>query len=182
MRSSSTKILILVVLITLAVFGGFYFVIHRIKAMNAAADVLKSEVVDAQVRTLKNESLRQVAISGADELGKIEKYIIEDGKEVDVVQQIEGIAAASGLTYNTDLIAAKESATLTPQKKELLTISISTVGTWKNTRKFLTLIENLPYNVKIDFADLSLRSGDGTQEAGEWAAKFEFSLVKKKAQ
>lgn len=180
MNNKTTQLLIVVAVLTVIACGGFYFMLHKIKATNASSQTLKNELVELQIKTLKMESLRQVAISGKDVLTQIQKFIIEAGKEVDVVQKLESLANASGLEYNTDEIAAEEYAQLAAQHKEFLHIKLTTTGSWKNTQRFMSLIENLPYNVKINKLTMTLSDGNGSQDSSQWKTQFDISLVKKK--
>lgn len=180
MKKNNTQFLILSSLLAILFVAGFFFVVDQVNNVNEKTDALKTELVDAQVKLLKAESLRRVALSGEDEIEKIEKFVVNAGGEVEAVQQIEGLARASGLTYTTEFIIAKDHLTLSSQHKELLNIVITTTGGWRATEKFTALIENLPYNVKIDGVDMQLISGDGAQGAGQWKTKYDISLVKKK--
>ncbi len=180
MNSKTTQLLTFVGLITVIAVGALILEYKRISIVHTRTDALKNELVDSQVKTLKMSSLRRAALSGSDELVKIKDFIIEPGQEVEVVQLIEGLSKSSGLTYTTETIALTDYAPLTGQGKELLHIVITTQGSWRGTQKFLSLVENLPYNVRIDTVDTALTGSEGNTLTGTWKTKFDISLVKKK--
>jgi hypothetical protein len=62
---------------------------------------------------------------------------------------------------------------LIPYDKTLLKLSVRTTGTKTRIRAFLSLIESLPYNVKIQMLDL--------RKGGEnWTMVVDIGVVKQK--
>lgn len=178
MNNRTTKVLIVSILIALVCIIALYIEFRIVTALNDKSDTLKESLVNAQVQSLKLESLRAVAISGSAELDKIENYIVSAGKEIELVQQIENLAKNSGLEYSTDLIEKKEGVDTT---KDMLHIKILTNGSWSTSRKFISLIEHLPYNVRINELDM-IKSGEstGSTTVPTWRTNVDFSVVQKK--
>lgn len=181
MSKKTTSYLILFGSVALVAVSGFIFSVYYIKHLNTKIESLKTALVSSQVQFIKLESIRLAATSGAGELDKLEKYIISAGKEIDVVQQIERLAEATSLSHNTELIEEKDEPSLANQNKNLLHIVLTTDGTWNNSRKFLSLVEHLPYNVKIEKVDMfMIGKGTASSSLPVWRSKFDFSIVKEK--
>lgn len=149
-------------------------------------EALKLDIttLNGEVASLKNQaerlvSLRQVTTSTGDELLKLNDFFIAPSGALDFVKYIETLAGTSGLTFKIELFDQVADPVLAEQGKELLRTALRTTGTMKNTKIFLSLIESLPYNVKVTRVDLR-RAGatEGTGTKDQWTALIDFTVVK----
>ncbi len=161
------------------VFGAHYF--YK-KTNSTKEDIisLSGDVSALKIQADRLISLRQVAASTGDELTELAQFFVPADGALAFVEYVENLAQKSALTYRIESFDVVPDPKLTEQDKELLRTSIRTTGTLKNTKLFLSLIESLPYNVKVSRADLR-RTSPSVGVAvtkDEWSLIIDFTVVK----
>lgn len=160
------------ILSAIAIIGAYVF--HtKTTAIESELSSLHSEVQTLSIQASRVISLRQVATATGDDLEKLQAFFVAKDGALDFVKYIEGLAVSSGLTFNIDTVDEYPDPTLVPYDKTLLKVSVRTTGTKSRVRAFLSLIESLPYNVKIQRLDL--------RKVGEnWTMVADIGVVKQK--
>ncbi|MFM2383908.1 MAG: hypothetical protein RIQ72_480 [Candidatus Parcubacteria bacterium] len=160
------------VLSAIAIGGAYVFHTKTTKIESELSD-LHSEVQTLSIQANRVISLRQVATATGDDLEKLQAFFVAKDGALDFVKYIEGLAVSSGLTFSIDTVDEYADPVLTPYDKTLLKLSVRATGTKTRIRAFLSLIESLPYNVKIQRLDL--------RKVGEnWTMVVDIGVVKQK--
>jgi Tfp pilus assembly protein PilO len=165
----------LAIVFTLSVIaiGGAYMFHTKTIEIESELSSLHNEVQTLSIQANRVISLRQVATATGDDLEKLQVFFVAKDGALDFVKYIEGLAVSSGLTFSIDTVDEYADPALVPYDKTLLKMSVRTTGTKTRIRAFLSLIESLPYNVKIQRLDL--------RKAGEnWTMVVDVGVVKQK--
>lgn len=174
-----------VIIVSLACIAsgfGAYLLSSKISKMEEEAVALRQEIQGLEIKAARLSAQKQdgAAISSIDLLNR--HFIGADGA-LGFVEYVESIAVSSGLAYKINLFDSEQWADGTKNDRELLKTSLTTTGSLKNTRNFISLIESLPYNIRINRVDLkkSVDSGTAGTNSGAkemWTATVDFSAVK----
>lgn len=185
MKTSSTKTTFAIVLTLVLVCVGVYYYMYRslIKS-NAEVAILSGELAKDGAKQEKTEALRQSIEKSTEDRTLLDSLFVKKDQVADLIQQLETLAALSSITKTFSVDSASDD-NLDPFDKEKLHISVSTAGTWKNTSRFLALLENLPYKVSISGASLDLVGSE--QQASKalpgdllWRGTFQLDFIKEK--
>lgn len=179
MNKSTTFLLILFATLGVLSAAAFYGMIWYVDSLNNNSVALEQTYTNSQIKLKNVQSTARTVRSAGDSLDKLEDYMVKPGQELPIVKSIEQLAAAASLTEKTDLLGIDQSPTLTSQNKEFLHIVISTGGTFDRTMNFLSILETLPYNVKMNKVTLTA-GATASSTATVWNASFDLSLVKEK--
>lgn len=179
MKTRTTYTLIFFSILSAIFIAGYFLSISHIKSLGTNADKENSEVADLEVKYARATSLNAIAKSGRGDVERLNDFIVQPGGEIGVVKTLEQLARNLSLVSTTDSIDTQDIGTSTLKTKEFLHIVISTTGRWESTRRFLSLIETLPYNVKENRIDL-FASGASPSGSQVWSGHFDISIVKNK--
>ncbi len=148
------------------------------------ASELQGEIValqqEAQALEAKAGKLGAEKQPAASDRVDLSAYFVPADGALGFVEYIESVAASSGLSYRISLFEAEQDAELAKHGREFLRTSLATTGSLKDTRSFISLIETLPYNVRINRIDLK-KTGEAVASTGTketWALIIDFSVVK----
>lgn len=179
MKTRTNYTLILFSILALIFVVGYFFSVSYIKGLGTKADKENGEVADLEVKHARATSLSAIARSGKGDIERLDDFIVQPGGEIAVVKALEQLARNLSLISTTDSIDTQDIGTSTVKSKEFLHIVMSTNGRWENTRRFLSLLETLPYNVKENRIDL-FSAGMSPSGSPSWQGHFDISIVKNK--
>jgi Tfp pilus assembly protein PilO len=144
---------------------------------------LKSEVESKQIKINYIQNINKSAEKTSEDSIKIMNHFVKADGAIDFVSSVESVASGFLLKYNTNTIENIEEETLAAQDKQILRVSMSLSGGWKNILKFLTYIESLPYAVRVEKAEITaeitaesmVSSGDTSSANGSTGTKIQAS-------
>ncbi|MCF7865753.1 MAG: type 4a pilus biogenesis protein PilO [Candidatus Pacebacteria bacterium] len=155
MKNKTNTSLILISIITLCVVGCFYYVVTYVSSLSQKSADLKGEIESKQIKINHIQNVNKSAEKTSGDAVKIMEHFIKPDGSIDFISSVESAAADFSLKYNTNSIENVEYEELSSQGKQILKISMSLSGGWKNILKFLTYIESLPYAVRVDKVEMS---------------------------
>lgn len=176
MKKHLTSIIIVSIICIVSGLGAF-LLSGKTSEFREEIATLQQEVQGLEIQASRLGAEKQAGDAEAIDLSR---YFIAPDGALGFVEYIESVAVSSGLSYKINLFDAEQNADLAKQDRELLKTSLTTTGSLKNTRDFISLIETLPYNVRINKIDLK-RGGDGAGAANPkdvWTLVIDFSAVK----
>jgi hypothetical protein len=179
MKTRTTTILIISAILTLGLAVFYYFAVSYVGGLGGQTTDLNSDLMDTQLRYLKALSLQSIVNSGAGDTQQLSGYFLPAGKQIDAVKQFESLADQLSLEHTTEVIETQDIDQLSGQNKDLLHIVISTSGSLASTKKFLQLIESIPYNTQINQVTIMETSSDPKNIT--WSGRFDFSIVENEA-
>lgn len=181
--SKTKKLLILCIVLNLVVWTAYGVIFWQIKSQNEKISLLVNE---AELDTKKEEDLRLTKASlneNKDSISRIDSYFIPKDGVVDFINSLESLGKQSGTSLVIGSVSVESETKIKENFKEVLRLKVQAIGSWKNVMHFLSILENLPYQVDLQQADFKLSvSAEGSSGGGvpQWEGDFEFTLLKLK--
>ncbi|TAK57034.1 hypothetical protein EPO17_03070 [Patescibacteria group bacterium] len=187
--TKNISLLVLSVLVFLVVLGGFIFLVGDITARGEHI-TSRLKMIDEITRKDQEYQLFEKIIKSTEaDRAKISSYVVKKDGLVDFIKLIEGMANSSGVEVSIKTVEESEvsgQASSTP--KVMLTLPLTTTGTWENTAMFLALLESMPYKTtltKVDLRKMDLTEGADPKRKNRfskanpgWQADFQFGVLK----
>jgi Tfp pilus assembly protein PilO len=164
MKNKTNTYLILVTLIAIAATGGFSYAVRYISGLAEKTSELKTEIESKEIKIRHVLKTNKSAEKTSEDRIKLMQYFVKANGAIDFVSALEAQASNFSLKYNTNSIDNTETDALSSQGKQLLKISMSLSGSWKNIVKFITYVESLPYALNIEKAQLT---SEGIKDVNE---------------
>jgi hypothetical protein len=108
-----------------------------------------------------------------DDIKVVNNFIISKDGDVDFIENLESLAVKNGLTAQIDSLVLVNEKDLSSKGLTILKIKTKIEGSWINTARFLSQVENMPFKLKIDNFSLIKTGIDNT-----WQGIFEISVLK----
>jgi len=187
MKQSNTKTKIIAaavaVFILIAGYAYLYFDFVRTNDSISADSAAISQEATQEQQVI---GLRQTVASLQKDQGLLDSLFVDNDKVADFIQSIESLADTAGVSHQLSINVQPDDS-LAADNKELLQFHMTTSGSWTNTIRFMTLLENMPYKVYVGSVELgegsdqvSGVSGSPQKSSGSWKGDFDFSVVKNK--
>ena len=129
------------------------FLYKKINSNNQISDQISKELQTTSYQRDQMKSLaRSIKLIGAEKT-ELENHFVSSSDAVLFLDTIEKSAGKVGV--------ATEVASVDIVKDEELSISLKAAGTFEALYKFLTLLENSPYQVEFTSADIKKGGGEG---------------------
>ena len=171
MKSHSVDILILIILCNLAALAGYYFSFQNIKAQTKAASSLIGTVDMSQQKDSHLGALRAVVKDTDGKRQQLATFLLSSDTEVSFIERIETLAKGSGLGVKTKSVSSVAGSMVGAKNFQM---QIETTGSWSNTMYFLSQLENLPYDIRVQGDYLSKQSGSA------WLSTLDISVPENK--
>ena len=184
-QPSSKKVLIIAVLLVVCALGSYIYTFYTLMDINNKVVELAAEV-SMYSETNDKLSALQFALKNAQQgMKEIDEYYVPADGAVDFISVVETLAKTEGITMSVDSVNTFDVDAGSKDFQERLVLQLKTEGPWAETEQFLQLIENLPYNVYLEEADLSKLvilpvAGMPKPIAGRWKGEFQLSALKLK--
>jgi Tfp pilus assembly protein PilO len=174
MNFHSKMILAVVIVCNIAALFGYYFLFQDIKAKAQLANSLTSTIDVGQQKNSRLSSLRAIVNDTEVKRQQLSGLLLSQENEVSFIDQIEGLAKKSGLTVNTNNVSSSAGDT---GSTKVFQMQSTTTGSWNDTMYFLSQLENLPYNVRVQGVSLGKQSDGNKKSAPSWVASFDISVT-----
>ncbi len=178
MKTRSLLTLSILSVLAVASLVAYYFAYVYIENIGKKTSEESANLSYAEAKYDRSVSLKLVAASGKNSGERLDKYILGKGGEVAMVKMLERLASSLSLSYTTDALDTQENDTLSSQNKNFLHIVTTSNGTIQQNRRFLAVLESLPYNVKLNRVDMR---DQGAESGGRWQMSVDFSIVEEKS-
>lgn len=159
MKNKTNTYVILASLLTLLSIGGFVYMVNYIDGLTQKSALLfgEIEIKEAKLRNIQN--INKSAEKTTEDRETIMNHFVKADSSIDFVSMLESTAANFALKHSINSIENTEMESLATQDKQLLRISMTLTGGWRNVLKFLTYVESLPYALYIEKVELSSEGG-----------------------
>jgi hypothetical protein len=175
MKTRTLYLLIATALIAILSLVGYYFTFTYIAGLSMKTNQANADLLYIEAKYQQTLSQRAVASTGENAGKKLDKYILAEGGEVEVVKELERLASELSLFIVTETLEVEADESLKALGKEYLHIVEDVTGSEGQVRRFLGLIESLPYNVRVNEVNLFRKT---TAQGLAWEGRFDFSIVK----
>lgn len=150
MNNKTNIRLILSLLAALVAVASFGFGSYYINGLTEKTSTLQGENETKEIKIKRIQNLNASAEKTNLDREKLKNYFVHADKAIDFVTVLESVASGLGLQYSTNSIENIEEDNLAAQNKQLLRISMSLSGGWKNILTYILYIESLPYALSIE--------------------------------
>jgi hypothetical protein len=150
------KNIIMAIIINLIIWSAVVFIAWDIKLINRQ---IVSSLASSEKDLKKDESLRTIKKSLADNaelIGKINSYFVTPDEVVSFIELIENLGKESGVSLSIGSVTTGPDSKNKDDFKEVMKLRLETLGTWRDTYQFLSIIENLPYKETVEQVSLNL--------------------------
>jgi hypothetical protein len=159
------KIFIFTITISFLVMGIYGYIFYQIRAQTRSSVML--------FETLQRDAIQRDGLVGIEETLKnlksradnIDSYVVDDNNVVAFLELIEELGEEQGISI-TKKIQKNDGG-----NSSELELTLATSGKWNSTLNFLSLIENLPYSIKVNSFTARV-SNDG-----DWLGAIEFNVA-----
>ncbi len=178
------KIIGVLALSSLSLFGVIYFVYIEIKEKNE-----KILTVDQDISTQNSKRdylvLAQKLIEDIEpDIAKINNSIVNSNGDVAFIENLESIARSYNLSIQIESLTIENDPKNESNPVSTLKIKAKIDGSWANAYVFLSELESLPFKLKINkfnfISSGEVLSVDKTSSNIGWQALFEISVLKYK--
>lgn len=168
MKINSKKIPIFISIFSLIFFCyAFYFLYNEIEKNNIITKEINIEMQKQMNRFDELRSLDRGIKMVEKEKTELETHFIQSSNLVPFLDTIEGLALKVGATAET------VSVDISPDNLNLL-VGLKARGSFTSLYKFLTLLENSPYELEFTSLDISKEM---IQNTSKWEAKIKIKLI-----
>lgn len=154
MKNKTNIQVLLALCAALLAVGGFVFSTYYIGGLTEKTSLLKEEIETKEIKIKRIQYLNKSAEKTNEDRTKLLDYFIKSDGAVDFVSSLEEVASSFNLVYSTNSIENTEIETLSAQDKQLLRVSMTLSGGWRNVVGYLLYIESLPYALNIEKLEL----------------------------
>ncbi len=175
MKKQTLNILIINLIVTLVIWGGYFFWIKYIENTNSSFDEVKHKIIFATQKSDAIKRLRNQIQNDTNNGFDLDTFIVHPDQTADIVQKIESFGGVTKTKINTQSVATEESPSL-PAGSNLLRIVFNINGTKENILNCIRLVEMIPYNSKITKLNLSKISNASSTDM--WSANVDLIMVK----
>lgn len=155
MKNKTSTSLIVVALVTLCGLAGLFYMITYVEGLSEKTAEIKSDIEVKQIKIKHIQGINKSAEKTSEDGTKVMSYFIKSDGAIDFVSLVESTASTLSLKYNTNSIENISDDILSSQGKDILKISMTLSGGWKNILKFLLYVESLPYSVRVEKVELT---------------------------
>lgn len=182
MKHTKTYPLLIFAIVTmLATLSVFIVVFRSIKHKNEHAYAV-SEILSEKMFQKENfDKLQNVVNENKEQREKISSFLVDTTKIDEFVGMLEDLGAKVG----TDLTVG--SVEVPKGKKNLVSIDLSSKGSFNNIMKLVVLLQNIPYETSVNKVYLNKNSdGNLDPKTGKvdhskdyWELQFSFNVITK---
>ncbi|KKR67949.1 MAG: hypothetical protein UU10_C0033G0009 [Parcubacteria group bacterium GW2011_GWF1_40_6] len=175
MKNNLQKILLIVSLALVIVFCfAFIFLYKKINENNQKAEENAIAWMEGERRRENITSLDRAFEEIFENKTLLERHFAKSSDVVPFLDTLEGLAPKAGVEMEVNSVNIKDDNTV-------LSIDIRVNGNFGAVYKFLSLLENSPYELDFSSIDMSkLKTGDSidkTVEESKWDAVFRIQLL-----
>ncbi len=173
MRKDKQKIiivLVLVIILNLALFGVYAFVINAIKEKNGGVSAVSVELEGYLNKEGKVSTVKMAIEKTRDLRIRLEKYFVDMDDIPTFTKKIESLGDVSEV----------ESITINGlnQKGNILLLDFSAKGAFGNILYLVQLVENLPFKVNVKKSYINKIKGVKSEgESAQWEGVFSVEII-----
>jgi Tfp pilus assembly protein PilO len=140
-----------ILLIALVGCGVFWMIIIRTVQSVYTAE---ARALEAKAEQQEEQTVKKMMQEIGPDIETLKTRVIGSNGTVAFISSVESLARAAGVQVTINAVEVKE-ADLEKEKFEQLALSINSEGTWKQVHTFLSMLESMPYKLRIETMNLT---------------------------
>lgn len=178
MKKLKENILAIILLLTFILLIGVSFLLYSsLQKAEEKVSTLKTSIRESEARNTELDLIKINLKNTLENFQMLNALFVKHEEVADFLQDVESLAKASGLSVKIIGVSKKDIPGISSNKEYLL-VTASSQGDFKNTMKFMRLLELLPR--KIGFDKVFLKSAEGEKGDSIWEFQMSFYLIKEK--
>jgi hypothetical protein len=175
LRSQHYILLIMSVLAIFAAATAYFFMYNdAMKKAQEEANV-QASVKAASKHTMDVETMKTIYDETTASRAQLPAFLVSLNDAVPFIDAVEAVGPATGSTIS---ISSLSSGTAGDSSYQVVTATISAVGTWPNTMRAVEMIEDMPYAISVKSLRLDALSPSDSSAAGpHWTAAMDISVL-----
>jgi Tfp pilus assembly protein PilO len=160
--------LLLFLVLFLASAGVFLFLLGEVESKKRETIALRGEWLAEKSKRDNIENLATFMERYQQDIGELESHFVTSKDVVSFLDLMEGLGNKVGATSEVTLIDV-------PKDQSYLTVEIKASGNFESIYKFISLLENSPYELEI----MSMRMDSNSQTEGQnsWSSVLKIKLL-----
>ena len=178
MNKLKENIVVIILLSSLIILTGLsFFLYSSLQKAEEKVSTLKNSIRESEARNTELDLIKINLKNTLENFQMLDALFVKHEEVADFLQEVEILAKSTGLSIKIIGVSKKDIAGISSNKEYLL-VTASTQGDFKNTMKFMRLLELLPR--KIGFDKVILKSEKGEKGESVWEFQMSFYLIKEK--
>ena len=178
MNKLKENIVVIILLSSLIILTGLsFFLYSSLQKAEEKVSTLKNSIRESEARNTELDLIKINLKNTLENFQMLDALFVKHEEVADFLQEVEILAKSTGLSIKIIGVSKKDIAGIS-SNKEYLFVTASTQGDFKNTMKFMRLLELLPR--KIGFDKVILKSEKGEKGESVWEFQMSFYLIKEK--
>jgi hypothetical protein len=176
-RKHNIIIAVMSLLIVVFLFA-WYILYMRMEQVGASISASMQAQMAAEVHAeqMKNMTVSLDTVSA--DAAMINAYIVPPDGEVTFIERVEALAKALGLSIKVNTVGLSQASDLSAAGLEYLNLKLSVTGPWQAVFDFLSMTENLPYDVTVSQSDIASVSDGTVKGPRQWQGDFQIGVIK----
>ncbi len=172
-RTKTTFLIAVIYFLTFSVI--FAYGLYLVRAQGSALDTVRTNIAQDAAKEAAYNSIVQIAETSESNRVELEKYFITEKDTISFIANLESVAAGIGVTFDpTELSTPDPVSVAGATSFSTLVMGYKFTGNEASVKKFLTILENIPYHAEIPSISLSNQS-----QNGEWVGVGQLILTLK---
>ena len=178
MNKLKENIVVIILLSSLIILTGLsFFLYSSLQKAEEKVSTLKNSIRESEARNTELDLIKINLKNTLENFQMLDALFVKHEEVADFLFFVEILAKSTGLSIKIIGVSKKDIAGISSNKEYLL-VTASTQGDFKNTMKFMRLLELLPR--KIGFDKVILKSEKGEKGESVWEFQMSFYLIKEK--
>lgn len=144
------------------VLAGVLFLVWYIDRIGGELVALEEEVMIQTIREQQADAVGNFLEDIANEENTVASFFVHKDNVLHAIQTLESLGTAIGEPVS---LAQVEVIDQTPQTPGVLSVRLSSAGSWSAMMRLLSLLEHLPFHAEISQAALGTGSGTSAEPA-----------------
>lgn len=175
--SKTKKILIIVSIIAISVLLFDIFFIFSIYKKRDSVAKPREDFLTEMTKESQLVLIKKIIEETSAERTNLNLCFVNNDEVVDFIKSVELISKLAGVSIEMKSVGTENSEVIRGVNVETLVVEVVIEGSWDGTFKFLSLIENIPYNTTIDRVSIN-KSAEETNKDGSWKSGFTIKVTK----
>jgi hypothetical protein len=154
-NSSLKKIIGLLVLAVILLFGGIFLLFQNVKDQTENASKIQNDISSTESQNQYVMSLQESLKNSNPDITKIDNSILSTDQDVTFIESFETLAKNNGLSIVINSLSVGDIPNVTSNNLTSLEIRASAKGSWIGTISFLSKLEAMPFIMRVEKFDLA---------------------------
>jgi Tfp pilus assembly protein PilO len=183
MQKNQFKIIVIFLcVLSLVLFGSYYFLYKEIELKNEHISTLKSNLSTQDKKQEYILSTQRILQNLKTDIDNVDNSIIAKDEGVKFIENLEELARQDNVNLSIDSLVFEEDPSFASAGVISLKIKAKMNGNWEGIYRLISQFESLPYKIKIDHLTFTNPESQANvlNTGKNWQGSFEIHVLKYK--